>query len=400
MKNWFKMSIYFVVFSLVFNLAFAFSEVNVYANEVSKTEEKKVNEESYKAGVLMEVSTGKLLQSTNKDEKLKIASVTKVMTLLLIFDALKEEKIKLDDVVTISENASQMGGSQVFLEPMEKQTVNDLIKTIVVASANDSSVAMAELIAGSEDAFVEMMNKKAKELGMKNTKFANATGLDEDDNQYSSANDVAIMSTELLRNHPEIYNYTKIWQDTIIHKTKRGDEEFTLSNTNKFIRHYEGATGLKTGSTSVAKFNLSASANRDGMDLVAVVLGAENPTIRMQGVISMLDFGFSNYQVIEPFKKDEVIAEVPVKKGSEKLVEAKCSGDGKVVVKKGEKEIEKEVQVVEEVVAPIQKDTKLGEVIFRQNGEVVEKVDLVATKSIEKATMKDSIFNVLDIWFS
>lgn len=229
--------------------------------------------------LLMEASSGKVLFEKDADTKRPPASVTKVMTILLIYDALSEGKIHKEDVVTVSEYAASMGGSQVFLEAGEEQTVDTLLKCIIVSSANDACVAMAELIAGTEEAFVQQMNERAKGLGMKNTVFKNCNGLDAD-GHVTTARDIALMSRELITKYPDVYEYTKIWMDTIIHKTKKGESEFGLSNTNKLIRQYSYATGLKTGSTGEAKFCLSATAQKDGIDLIAVIMAAPDVKAR------------------------------------------------------------------------------------------------------------------------
>ena len=249
-----------------------------------------------KAAVLIENNSGRILYQKNKDKELIPASITKIMTLLLIFDAIDQKKISLNDSVSVSEYAAKMGGSQVFLESGETQTVQTMIKCISIASANDAAVAMAERIGGSEQAFVKMMNTKAKQLGMKHTHFKNCNGLDDtiESGHYSSAYDVALMSRELITKHPEISNYSTIWMDEITHKTRLGETKFGLTNTNKLIRTYQGITGLKTGSTSKAKYCLSATANRNGISLTAVVMAAPDHKIRFAQAANLLDYGFAN----------------------------------------------------------------------------------------------------------
>ena len=259
------------------------------------------------SAVLMEGSTGAILYEKNKDEQRFPASITKIMTLVLIFEALDSGKIALTDKVSVSEHAASMGGSQVYLEPNETQTVEDMIKCITIASANDACVAMSEYIAGSETEFVNMMNQKAAELGMKNTKFMNCCGLDDtiaEGSHYSSAYDIALMSRELITKHPEISKYSTTWMDSIIHVTKKGETEFGLTNTNKLVRTYTGITGLKTGSTSKAKYCLSATANRNGMDLIAVVMAAPEPKTRFAEAASLMDYGFANCSMYEDDSKE------------------------------------------------------------------------------------------------
>ena len=250
----------------------------------------------------------------NKDEQLHPASITKIMTLLLIYEALDEAKFTLDDEVTVSEHVASLGGSQVYLEPNEVQTVETMIKCIAIVSANDASVAMAEYVAGTEEEFIARMNARAKELGMNNTNFVNSYGLD-DDNHYSTAYDVALMSRELITKFPEISNYSTIWMDTIIHKTKKGESEFGLSNTNRLVRFYEGITGLKTGSTGLAKYCLSATARRDGMDLIAVVMASPTTKERFNEATKLLDYGFANCKLYVDNNDNLEVIPIPISRG-------------------------------------------------------------------------------------
>ena len=243
------------------------------------------------SAILLEAKTGTVIYEKNADEARRPASVTKVMTLLLIYESLDSGKMRKEDVVTISEHAASMGGSQCYFEPGEQQTVEDMIKCIVVASGNDAAVAMGEHLAGSEAGFVEQMNQKAAQLGMTNTHFENACGL-EAEGHLTSARDIAIMSRELTLKHPDIFNYSSIWMDTIIHKTARGESEFGLANTNKLLKQYNGMTGLKTGYTSVAGYSICATASRNGVDLIAVVMGAPTKEIRNGDVTKLFDYGF------------------------------------------------------------------------------------------------------------
>ncbi|OGO82765.1 MAG: hypothetical protein A2Y18_06065 [Clostridiales bacterium GWD2_32_19] len=348
-----------------------------------------------KAYVLMEASTGKVIMENNSDEKLKPASITKVMTLLLIYEAIEEGKIKLTDTVIVSEHAAGMGGSQVFLEANEKQTVADMLKCIVVASANDASVAMGETIAGSEEAFVGLMNKRAEELGMTNTHFVNACGLDADDH-YSSAKDVAIMSRELVNNYPEIHNLTKIWQDSIIHKTRKGESEFVLTNTNKLVKSYEYANGLKTGSTSKALYCLSGTAEKDGIKFIAVVMAAPDYKQRFREAIKLFEYGFANFKVLKGKVKNENVGSIKVISGKEELGNALIKDDIKFIVAKNDKsELITEIKLNESIKAPAKAMDKIGEIIYKIKDNEVGKSDLILEKDIEKANFKDNITKIL-----
>lgn len=330
-----------------------------------------------KSAILMEESTGNILYESNPDERLPIASVTKVMTMLLIMEAVDSGKISLNDMVTVSENAMSYGGSTMFLETGEQLTVNDMLKGIAVASANDGCVAMAEHLAGSESAFVDMMNEKAKELGMENTHFMNTNGLDEDDH-YSSARDVAIMSRELMK-HETIFNYTSIWMDTL-----RGGK-FQLANTNKLIRFYDGANGLKTGSTSKALCCLSAAAKRNDMQLIAVVLGAPTSAERFASAKSLLDYGFANYAVNTQITAGDEVQKIAVEKGVDKEVGVVAGDSCSTLVKKGQEDnITKEIKIDETITAPIEAGQKIGTMTISRDGEVIADIDLNASSAVEK----------------
>lgn len=330
-----------------------------------------------KAYILIEQSTGRVLAENNADEQLPIASVTKIMTMLLIMEAIEDRKTSFDDLVTVSENAMSYGGSTMFLETGEQLPVHDMLKGIAVASANDGCVAMAEHLTGSETAFVEEMNKRAKELGMKNTNFLNTNGLDED-GHYSSARDVALMSRELL-NHPKITEYTSIWTDEL-----RGGK-FQLANTNKLIRFYTGANGLKTGSTSQALCCLSASAKRDGMQLIAVVLGAPTSDKRFSSAKSLLDYGFANYKINHLVKKDEMICDVDIINGTVDSVKAIAKKDKySLSEKSNNKDIKRRVFVNEDIKAPVKKGEVLGYVEFVSDGKVIDKVEIVSENEVNK----------------
>ena len=330
-----------------------------------------------KSAILMEEATGNILYESNPDERLPIASVTKVMTMLLIMEAVDSGKISLDDMVTVSENAMSYGGSTMFLETGEQLTVNDMLKGIAVASANDGCVAMAEHLAGSESAFVDMMNEKAKGLGMENTHFMNTNGLDEDDH-YSSARDVAIMSRELMK-HETIFNYTSIWMDTL-----RGGK-FQLANTNKLIRFYDGANGLKTGSTSKALCCLSAAAKRNDMQLIAVVLGAPTSAERFASAKSLLDYGFANYAVNTQITAGDEVQKIAVEKGVDKEVGVVAGDSCSTLVKKGQEDnITKEIKIDETITAPIEAGQKIGTMTISRDGEVIADIDLNASSTVEK----------------
>ena len=276
-------------------------ENNTAENDTSETSQAVSIDIESPSVLLMELNSGEVLYEKDADTARRPASVTKIMTMLLAFEAIDSGKLSLDGTITVSEHAAGMGGSQVYLEVGETQTVEDMLKCMIVSSANDAAVAVGEAIAGSEEAFVAMMNEKAKELGMNNTSFANACGL-EAEGHLMSARDIAILSRELLLKHPEVLDYTTIWMDTIIHKTKKGESEFGLANTNKFLKKYEGANGLKTGYTSAAGFSMSATATRNGTTLIAVVMGSETKDIRYSDAGKLLNYGFANCNIYEDSK--------------------------------------------------------------------------------------------------
>ena len=334
-----------------------------------------------KSAVLMDVTTGQLLYEQNAHEALAPASVTKVMTMLLIMEAIDSGRIKWDDSVTTSEAAAAKGGSQVYLKVGEAMSVAEMVKCIAVSSANDCACAMAEHLAGSEAAFVEAMNKRAKELGMNDTKFVNCTGLDdavEAKNHKTSAYDIALMSRELLKNHPDIKKFTTIWMDTV------RDGAFGLSNTNKLVRFYQGATGLKTGFTAQAGYCLSASAIREDMELVAVVMGCESSKDRFAACKSLLDYGFATYALIVPQAQK---AEIPVKLGVKSSVSAVPAGEDALLIDKSQKsQVTQETQLLPEVVAPVSRGQRLGTLSVKVGQQVLKEIPLVAEESVEKLT--------------
>ena len=351
-----------------------------------------------KSALLMEEDTGTILYEQNSHEALPPASVTKVMTLLLIYEGERDGKFEWTDTVQVSEHAASMGGSQVFLEEGETQTAADMTKSIAIASANDAAVAMAEFLAGSEEAFVQKMNERAKELGMEDTNFVNACGLDTE-GHVSSAYDIALMSRELMENFPEIKEYTTTWQDSIVHKTRRGEETFGLTNTNKLIQWYDGATGLKTGSTGNALYCLSGTAERDGMGLIAVVMAAPDYKVRFREVMQLLDYGFANYAIEKGREKGYAMGEVPVEKGMTDTVEAVVAEEISVLVPKGkEAQWETRTELLPAVSAPVEAGTKVGELVYLRDGEEVGRVELTAGEDVAKANMDTMLRRMLAGW--
>lgn len=351
-----------------------------------------------KSALLMEEDTGTILYEQNSHEALPPASVTKVMTLLLIYEGERDGKFEWTDTVQVSEHAASMGGSQVFLEEGETQTAADMTKSIAIASANDAAVAMAEFLAGSEETFVQKMNERAKELGMEDTNFVNACGLDTE-GHVSSAYDIALMSRELMENFPEIKEYTTTWQDSIVHKTRRGEETFGLTNTNKLIQWYDGATGLKTGSTGNALYCLSGTAERDGMGLIAVVMAAPDYKVRFREVMQLLDYGFANYAIEKGREKGYAMGEVPVEKGMTDTVEAVVAEEISVLVPKGkEAQWETRTELLPAVSAPVEAGTKVGELVYLRDGEEVGRVELTAGEDVAKANMDTMLRRMLAGW--
>ncbi|MDR4435575.1 D-alanyl-D-alanine carboxypeptidase DacF [Bacillus tequilensis] len=335
-----------------------------------------------KSAVLIERDTGKVLYNKNSNERLAPASMTKIMTMLLIMEALDEGKIKMSDKVRTSEHAASMGGSQIFLEPGEEMTVKEMLKGIAIASGNDASVAMAEFISGSEEEFVKKMNKKAKELGLKNTSFKNPTGLTEE-GHYSSAYDMAIMAKELLK-YESITKFTGTYEDYLRENT---DKKFWLVNTNRLIKFYPGVDGVKTGYTGEAKYCLTASAKKGNMRAIAVVFGASTPKERNAQVTKMLDFAFSQYETHPLYKRNEIVAKIKVKKGKQKFVELTTSEPISILTKKGEdmNNVKKEIKMKDNVSAPIQKGQELGTLILKKDGEVLAESPVAAKDDMKKA---------------
>lgn len=368
-----KVMVFLVILSLLITSAFATPEIPA------------------ESGVLMERDTGKILYEKESHTRLAPASVTKVMTLLLVMEALDSGKITLDDTVTTSAHAASMGGSQVYLEEGEQMRLEDMLKATVVSSGNDSAVALAEHISGSEESFVELMNQRAKELGMNDTTFVNCTGLDAE-GHLTSAHDIAIMSAELLK-HEDIKKYTTIWMDTI----RNG--EFGLSNTNKLLKTYNGITGLKTGSTGNAKYCMSASAQRDGMELIAAVMAAPTTAERFSSATTLLDYGFANYALYDG-GKDFKETEVPVILGVSGTVAATLSDGGKVLVNKTDiSSIKTELELCENVKAPVEEGQKLGTLKITCNDNILSEIPIVAKCSVDRKTTGNIFRELISLAF-
>lgn len=348
------------------------------------------------SAILMEASTGQVIYERNAEERLHPASITKIMTLLLIFEALEEGKISLTDQVATSAYAQSMGGSQVFLEEGEVQTVDTLIKCIAVASGNDAAVAMAEYIAGSEEEFVKKMNQRAKELGMAQTTFEDCCGLTDSEGHMTTARDVALMSRELIVKHPDIYNYTKIWMEDIVHETARGSTPFTLSSTNKLLKQYEYTTGLKTGSTNAAKYCLSATARKNDIDLIAVIMKAPDPKGRFSDAVSLLNYGFSVSNVYKDENKDS-LNDQQIEGGVEESVPLVYGGTFQYLDVSGKNlsQVTKEIKVAEVGNAPIEEGQKAGEAVYMLDGAKIGSVDILYGASVNEAVFKDYIWKVL-----
>lgn len=401
----FKLLCFFVIFTFIYSpICFSVEDLYVWSNNYNQSistnssdnssidSSNSLNLESESA-ILIEQESGQILYEHNIHEQLRPASVTKVMSILLIMEAIDSGKISLDDKVPCSEKARSMGGSQIWLNESETLTVNEMLKAICVVSANDAVVAMSEFIAGSEEAFVEKMNARAKELGMNDTCFKNCHGIDED-GHVTSSYDIALMSRELLKNHPSITNYTTIWMDSL------RDGKSELVNTNKLIRNYQGATGLKTGSTSLALYNLSASASRNSLSLIAVIMKAPSTKLRFSEAQKLLDYGFNNYSYKEFAKKDDVVKSINVSKGVESSLNAVFESNSGMLLKKGqEKDISQTLTIDEKLSAPIYKGQKIGESSYILDGKVVETCNIVADRDIAKDTFGNILLNIYKKWF-
>lgn len=352
------------------------------------------------SAILLEASTGQVIYEKNATERRSPASITKIMTLLLIFEALSEGKVSLQDEVVTSAHARSMGGSQVFLEEGETQTLETMIKCIVIASGNDASVAVAEHIAGSEADFVEKMNTKATELGMVDTHFEDCCGLTDSDSHYTTAKDVAIMSRELTVKYPEVFTYTRIWMEDITHVTRRGSSTFTLSSTNKLLKWYQWTTGLKTGSTAKAKFCISATASKDGMDLIAVIMGAPDPKERFHDAEKLLNYGFSVSNLYVDENK-EPLPQMRVEGGVEESVSLHYAEEFRYLDVTGRdlSAVEKELKLPESVKAPVTEGKTAGQAVFRIGGEEIGRVAVLYDASVEKAGFGDYFKKVLGVYF-
>lgn len=340
--------------------------------------------------VLMEKETGTVIYARDPDTRRSPASITKIMTLILIFDAIQDGKLHLEDTITTSAYAKSMGGSQVFLEEGETQKAETMIKCIVIASGNDASVAMAEHIAGTEQAFVEQMNERAKGLGMKNTHFVDCCGLTESVEHYTTPYDIALMSRELISRYPEVLTYSSIWMEDITHVTRKGSSKFTLTNTNKLLRSYEGCVGLKTGSTSIAKYCLSAVAKRNGITLIASVMAAPDPKTRFRDASSLLNYGFSKCTLylddaLEPLKP------MKIRKGIKDQVSLVYKGKFRYLSTDGTKpdNVKKKLILPKEQSAPVKKGQKAGEQEYYQNGKKIGSLDILYGETVKKAGYRD-----------
>lgn len=365
------------IISLLLSLTLLFVfPISCYAEE--ETSGSAEIDDKAKSSILLCADTGEVIYEKNAYEHLSPASVTKVMSMLLVLEAIESGKISPDDEVSTSENAVAMGGSQIWLEQGETMTVDELFKAVVIASANDACTALAEYIAGSTASFVTMMNERAKELGLENTNFENCTGLDDTaTNHYSCAYDIAVMAREVIR-HDLVRNYTTVWLDYL------RDGETELNNTNKLVNSYNGITGLKTGTTSKAGFCVCATAERDGMSLIAVVLGAQTSDERFESAANLLDYGFANYEVIAPQIDESMITQVRVKNGKEKSILPIYNETDKILVKKGSEEITYSYNIEKSVAAPVAEKAVLGEITIKSGDNIIKKIELYAGKPIEK----------------
>ncbi len=368
------------IVAFILSMSMLFS-VNVYAEENAEQKSQTVKA---KSSILMEASSGTIIKAENENERLSPASITKIMTMILIFDAIHSGKVKLTDMATTSAYAKSMGGSQVFLEEGEQQSVETLIKCIIIASGNDASVTMAEHIYGSEEEFVKQMNERAKGLGMVNTHFEDCCGLTDSDNHYTTAKDVAIMSRELITKYPEVFQYSTIWMEPFIHKTAQGESEFMLSNTNKLLKTNQYVKGLKTGSTSKAKYCVSTVAEKDGVELIAVIMAAPDYKSRFALAESLINYGFSNCKVY----KDETDYKkyIPVSGGEKEKIKMRYRGFSYVDTKGSDLDkIKREVIMKENIAAPIKKGDVVGKVEYTLDGKVIGENFLEAGEAVKKA---------------
>lgn len=368
-------------------------ETNIHAEEDNGQITKDELNLDCESAILIEQNSGQILYEKNCHEQLRPASVTKLMTLLIIFEGLESGQITLQDKVPCSQNAASMGGSQIWLDTREELTVDEMLKAMCVVSANDCTVAMAEYIAGSEEAFVEKMNKKAEELGMKDTCFKNCHGIDED-GHVTSSYDIALMSRELLLNHPDITNYTTIYMDSL------RDGKSQLVNTNKLLRNYKGVTGLKTGSTSLALYNLSASATRDDLSLIAVIMKAPTSNARFENAKKVLDYGFKNYEFKQFGKKGEAVGNIAVEKGVETSVGGILNDNCGVLILKGsEGNVVQNMHIESKLTAPVSKGQKVGSVEYSLDGKIIKTVDIISDREIKKESVMNVASFIFEKWF-
>lgn len=379
---------FFLVWLIV--ISFILTPAGVWGETAQDTENSGEQLIEAPSAVLMEKETGTVIYSRDLDTRRSPASITKIMTLILIFDAIENGKLHLDDTITTSAYAKSMGGSQVFLEEGETQKAETMIKCIVIASGNDASVAMAEHLSGTEQAFVEQMNKRAAELGMKNTHFVDCCGLTESRDHYTTAYDIALMSRELITRYPQILTYSSIWMEDITHVTRKGSSRFTLTNTNKLLRSYEGCKGLKTGSTSIAKYCLSAVAERNGVTLIASVMAAPDPKTRFRDAASLFNYGFSKCTLY----LDEALETLPpvkVRKGMKEEAALEYAGKFRYLSTDGTKpdNIEKKRILPKQTTAPVKKGEKAGVQEYFQNGKKIGTLDILYAEPVEKVRYKD-----------
>ena len=379
---------FFLVWLIV--ISFILTPAGVWGETAQDTENSGEQLIEAPSAVLMEKETGTVIYSRDPDTRRSPASITKIMTLILIFDAIENGKLHLDDTITTSAYAKSMGGSQVFLEEGETQKAETMIKCIVIASGNDASVAMAEHLSGTEQAFVEQMNKRAAELGMKNTHFADCCGLTESRDHYTTAYDIALMSRELITRYPQILTYSSIWMEDITHVTRKGSSRFTLTNTNKLLRSYEGCKGLKTGSTSIAKYCLSAVAERNGVTLIASVMAAPDPKTRFRDAASLFNYGFSKCTLY----LDEALETLPpvkVRKGMKEEAALEYAGKFRYLSTDGTKpdNIEKKSILPKQTTAPVKKGEIAGVQEYFQNGKKIGTLDILYAEPVEKVRYKD-----------
>lgn len=390
-----------LVLILFASAAYAAPKYELYNSvTVSKIlESTNVFELQARAAVLMDADTGSVLLEKAAHERLPIASITKIMSMLLIMEAIDNGNIKMDDVVTISETSYKMGGSQVYLEPGEKFTVKELLKAVAVESANDATVALAEHVAGSEEVFVQKMNEKARALNMNNTNFIDCTGLT-DDNHYSSAYDVAVMSRELITKHPGIFEFSKIWMTKF--RPDGHKAQMLLSNTNKLIRHYEGVvTGLKTGFTRKAGYCLSLTGSKNDLNMIAVVLGEPDTNTRFAEARKLIDYGFTNYERAEMNSAGEIAKKVAIKKGIPSVIDAVYETDADIIVKKGTRDkIQREITIEENIKPPLKKGQLIGKAIYKVGEEKIYEANIVAICDVRKVSVGSIFYKMILRWFS